>query len=265
MATSLHLSPSDGELVGRTVLISGGSRGIGAAMAEHFAARGATVGVLSRTAIPTGTSVVAFEADLQDPAAVSAAARAATETLGAIDTLIHCAGAATVSDDGVLAMGEDDWAIALETNLLGAVRLDRALVPAMVECGRGCVVHLSSIQRRFALQSSVPYATSKAALTAYSKALATTVGPFGVRVNSIAPGIVETEMSTAFAGALAEAAGVGLEEGKTELMNLFGGVPYGQIARPEEIAELVAFLVSDRAPSMLGGEYVIDGGTLQSL
>lgn len=203
--------------------------------------------------------------DLSLASEAAGLAKAALDVLGGIDILVHSAGGATLSDDGVLAMDETDWDVALETNLMAAVRLDRELVPIMKANGRGAVVHVTSIQRRLALSASVPYAVSKAALTAYSKALAADVAPYGVRVNSISPGIVETEMSLGFAGALAEKAGVGLDEGKQILMDLFGGVPLGSIAQPSELAELVAFLVSDRCQSIIGAEYVIDGGTLRTL
>ncbi|MDV6285014.1 oxidoreductase [Rhodococcus jostii] len=247
-----------GEFDGKRVLVTGGSRGIGAAISQYLRARGARVATVARSRPTQNPSLPdLITGDLTQPAEAERVSHAVLDRLGGIDIVVHSAGAATLSDGGVLSMGEHDWEVALETNLMAAVRVDRALIPAMKSQGSGAVVHISSIQRRFALGASVPYATSKAALTAYSKALALEVAPYGVRVNSIAPGIVETEMSQDFANSL--------DDGKAELMGLFGGVPLGDVAKTAEVAELVGFLVSDRCPSVIGAEYAIDGGTMRSV
>lgn len=259
-------SNGENEFAGRTVLVTGGTRGIGASVAARFARSGAAVGVIGRS-LPA-TQLDGVEVFLGDVTSVSFTEQLqaqVAERLGEVDTLIHSAGGATLSDGGVLAMSDEDWTFALHTNLLSAARLDRAFIPAMIQRSRGAVVHISSIQRRLPLSSSVPYACSKAALTAYSKALATDVAKHNVRVNSVAPGIVETDMAVDFARELADARGADLESGKQELMDRHGGVPLGRVATPVEVAELVAFLVSDRAPSIIGTEHILDGGTIRTL
>ncbi|WP_199255899.1 SDR family oxidoreductase [Mycolicibacterium mengxianglii] len=254
------------EFTGRTVLVTGGTRGIGACIAERLARSGASVGVIGRS-LPTERldGVEVFLGDVTAEGFAERVHQQVSETLGEVDTLIHSAGGATLSDGGVLAMSDADWTFAMHLNLISAARLDRAFIPAMIERRRGVVVHISSIQRRLALSTSVPYACSKAALTAYSKALATDVAKHNVRVNSVAPGIVETEMAVDFARELADARGADLESGKQELMDRHGGVPLGRVAMPVEVAELVAFLVSDRAPSIIGTEHILDGGTIRTL
>jgi NAD(P)-dependent dehydrogenase (short-subunit alcohol dehydrogenase family) len=151
-------------------------------------------------------------------------------------------------------------------NLLAAVRLDRAFVPPMVERGRGVVIHVSSIQRRLPLhESTTAYASAKAALTAYSKALSKEVGPSGVRVNSIAPGWIRTTAADALVKRLAEHGGTDEEAARRGVMSALGGIPIGRPAWPEEVAELVAFLASERASAIHGSEYVIDGGTVPTV
>jgi NAD(P)-dependent dehydrogenase (short-subunit alcohol dehydrogenase family) len=127
----------------------------------------------------------------------------------------------------------------------------------MTEAGSGVIVHVSSIQRRMPLdEATLGYAAAKAALTTDSKGLANEAGPTGVRVNTVAPGFVQTEGADGLIDRIAR--GAGIDTGHDSL----GGIPIGRPAQPAEAAELVAFLVSDRARAINGGEYVIDGGTL---
>ena len=148
-------------------------------------------------------------------------------------------------------------------NLLSAVRLDRAFVPAMVEAGKGAVVHITSIQRRMPLfESTLAYAAAKAALTTYSKGLANEVGPRGVRVNSVAPGFIATEASTRLVQRLAQTGGIEEKAALQGLMQSLGGIPRGNPGSPEDVAEVVAFLASGRAANVYGAEIAVDGGTV---
>jgi NAD(P)-dependent dehydrogenase (short-subunit alcohol dehydrogenase family) len=161
------------------------------------------------------------------------------------------------------ALGDAAWAKELDLNLMAAVRLDRELVPAMVEQGRGVVIHVTSIQRELPLpEATTAYAAAKAALSTYSKSLSKEVSPKGVRVVRVSPGWIETEASVRLAERLARDAGTDYEGGKRIIMDALGGIPIGRPSTPEEVANLIAFLASDRAGTITGTEYVIDGGTV---
>jgi len=143
------------------------------------------------------------------------------------------------------------------------VRLDRALVPAMAARGRGVVIHVTSIQRLLPLpEATTAYAAAKAALSTYSKGLSKEVSRMGVRVVRVAPGWIETEAAVRMTERVAAEAGVDAEGGRQIIMNALGGIPIGRPSKPEEVANLVAFLASDRAATITGAEYVIDGGSI---
>jgi NAD(P)-dependent dehydrogenase (short-subunit alcohol dehydrogenase family) len=154
----------------------------------------------------------------------------------------------------------------LDVNLLAAVRLDRAFVPGMIERQAGVVLHISSIQHRLPLHdSTLAYAAAKAALRTYSKGLANEVGPKGIRVNTVSPGFIETSGAHGMILQLAHSNGSSEDEARQQIMNMIGGIPMGRPGRPEEVAELVSFLASDRAASIHGADYVIDGGTMPTV
>ena len=160
-------------------------------------------------------------------------------------------------------LDDQQWHKALDQNLLAAVRLDRALVPLMVEQGSGVVIHVTSIQDRMPLpEATIAYAAAKAALSNYSKALSKEVSPKGVRVVRVSPGWVETDDAVGLVTEIARQNATDYEGGRKIVMDLLGGIPIGRPAKPKEVADLVAFLASPRAESINGTEYVIDGGTV---
>jgi len=157
----------------------------------------------------------------------------------------------------------DEWANELNLNLMPAVRLDRALLPSMLAQGSGVIVHVTSIQHELPLpESTMAYAAAKAALSTYSKSLSKEVTPKGIRVVRVSPGWIETEAAFALAERLAKQAGTDYEGGKQIIMSSLGGIPLGRPAKPREVADLIAFVVSPRACSITGTEFVIDGGTV---
>jgi len=255
------------ELAGKRALVTGGTRGIGRAIVERLWNSGATVLTTGRSRPDDLQRPELFvQADVSTRAGAAAVASRALEQLGGVDILVNSVGGSSAPVGGHAALSDDEWQRALETNLLSAVRLDRALLPTMLEQGSGVIVHVSSITRRMPLhESTLAYAAAKAALTVYSKGLSNEVGPRGVRVVSVAPGFTETQAAHDLIGRLAEGAGTDRDSARQGLMDSLGGIPLGRPGRPEEVAELVAFLVSHRAASIHGSEYVIDGGTLPEI
>jgi NAD(P)-dependent dehydrogenase (short-subunit alcohol dehydrogenase family) len=253
------------ELSGRTALITGGTRGIGKGIADRLRAGGAQVLVAARSMPADASADQVVVADVATADGVAALAAEAMERLGAIDIAVHNVGGSGQHDGGAAALTDEDWQSALETNLLAAVRLDRAVIPGMVERGAGAIVHITSIQRRAPLPTSIPYAAAKAALTNYSKALSNELAPNGVRVNAVCPGYIETESAYQMAVQISELNGTTVDQARSEIMNSIGGIPLGAPGSPADVGELVAFLVSDRARYINGAEYVIDGGSVRGV
>lgn len=255
------------EFAGKRVFVSGGTKGAGEAMVRRLAAAGAEVITAARTA-PADAALPArfITADLTTAEGTAVVARVLREECGGVDVLIHNLGGSHAPGGGFAALTDELWLEELNLNLLAAVRLDRALVPDMVARGRGVVIHISSIQRTLPLpDSTTAYAAAKAALTTYSKALSKELGPKGVRVTSVSPGWIYTTAAEAMVQRLAESGGTDEETARQGILSALGGIPIGRPAWPWEVAELVAFLASDRAAAIHGAEYVIDGGTIPTL
>ena len=172
----------------------------------------------------------------------------------------HCVGASFAKPGGALALTDDDWMQALNTNLLSAVRLDQAILPGMVEQRSGAIVHVSSLQWKRPHESSPAYGPAKAALRSYGKVLASEFGPMGIRVNTVTPGYIATPLAAARITQIMDQDGISHAEAEETLLATIGGVPLGRPGTPAEVAQLVAFLVSDAAAYITGAEFVIDGG-----
>lgn len=250
------------DLKGKRALVTGGTKGIGKAIADELAGAGATVIVSARTK-PDDTTHHFIAADLTKADQVSALAKEIADTFGGIDILINNVGGLTTPGGGHSTLTDEFWQQELDLNLISAIRLDRILLPQMIEKKSGVIIHISSVAGKQALWNlNMAYAVSKAALNSYSKALSTELADKGVRVLTVAPGPVRTEPMVKFINDYATSAGVTPEEGMKQLMAQTGGIPMGRMAEPEEVANLVHFLVSPSAAYLTGTIYAIDGGSL---
>lgn len=249
------------EFAGKRALVTGATKGAGAAITARLAQSGARVAAVARRRAETPAEIL-IEADITKLESAALIADEVLSHLGGLDVLIHVAGGSSSPGGGFAALTDALWTQELELNLLGAVRLDRTLLPHMIARGVGAVLHVSSIQRRLPLhESTIAYAAAKAALSTYSKALSKELGPKGVRVNTLAPGWIMTSASEAMVARIAASGGVEEAAARQSIMDALGGIPLGRPATPEEIAEAAVFLVSDRASAIHGAELVVDGGT----
>ena len=255
------------EFKNKRVLVTGGTAGVGLATVKRFALAGAKVLTTARETsdqLPQG--VIFVKSDLASIEGTNLVAQEVLSRLGGIDIIAHVVGGSNSPAGGFSNLTEEDWQKSLNLNLFPAVRLNRLLVPEMLKQGHGSIVHVVSIQRTLPLyESTIPYAAAKAALANYSKSMSKEISPKGIRVNSVSPGWIDTEASNAFLERIAKTNNMTIEQAQLSVMNALGGIPIGRPAKQEEVAELIAFLSSNKAGSINGAEYVIDGGTVPTV
>ncbi len=251
-------------LHGKVALVTGGSKGIGKAIAEHLSQAGAKVIVTARSRATDANPEHHFiAADMATPEGTSAVSKEVIEKFGGVDILIDNVGGLTTPGGGFSTLTDALWEQELRLNLLSTVRLDRDLLPGMIERKSGVIIHISSVAGRVPLwQLNMAYAASKAALNSYSKALANEVAGKGVRVLTVSPGAVATEPMVQLLEQLAAGSGASANEVFKDLSDKSGGVPMGRMAEPEEVASLVSFLVSPAAAYLTSANFAIDGGAI---
>jgi NAD(P)-dependent dehydrogenase (short-subunit alcohol dehydrogenase family) len=252
------------ELKDRRALVTGGTQGIGLAVVTRFREEGVRVLTTARTTPADRPDPDLFvAADVATAEGCAIVADAVHERLGGVDIVVHVVGGSSAPAGGFAVLDDEQWHRALNQNLFSAVRLDRALLPGMLDQGAGVIIHITSIQRQLPLpDATIAYAAAKAALSNYSKGLSKEVSPKGIRVVRVSPGWVETEAAVRLVTELAEKSGTDYESARQGLMKSLGGIPIGRPAQPKEVADLVAFVASPQAGSITGTEYVIDGGTV---
>ena len=254
------------EFAGKRVLVSGGTKGLGRATVDRFLAGGARVITSARGALDPVAGVEFVPADLTTAEGGEAFARAALDRLGGVDILAHVLGGSATPGGGFMALTDEHWLSELNLNLLATVRLDRLLIPPMIERGAGAVVHVTSIQSVLPLpDATTAYAAAKAGLRTYSKSISKELGPNGVRVNTVSPGWIMTDGTGVFLDRIRAANGGTIEDARQLVLAGLGGISIGRGAEPFEVAEAIAFLASDRASSIHGSEVVVDGGTVPTV
>jgi NAD(P)-dependent dehydrogenase (short-subunit alcohol dehydrogenase family) len=256
----------DLQLSGLRALVSGGTKGVGEAVVARLREAGVKVLTTARSRGELSVDEMFVAADVTSAEGCKTITDAVRRRLGGVDIIVHVVGGSSAPAGGFAVLDDEVWQRELNLNLLAAVRMDRAFLPAMIEQGSGVIVHVTSIQRQLPLpESTIAYAAAKSALSNYSKGLSKELGPKGVRVVRVSPGWVETTAATALVGRLAAEAGSDKQTARQRLMDSLGGIPIGRPAKPSEVADLIAFLVSPRAASITGSEYVIDGGTIPTV
>ena len=234
--------------MGRVVLVTGGNRGIGLAIAQAFVAEGDRVAITARSGeLPeelAGTDVLVVRADVTDTASIDAAFDRIEAELGPVEVVVANAG---ITRDGlILRMSDDDIDAVLDTNLVGALRVARRAAKGMVRQRRGRLVFVSSVVGLLGSAGQVNYAASKAGLVGVARSLARELGSRGITANVVTPGFVDTDMTAVLS-----------DERRAEIT---GAVPLGRYASPEEVAGTVVFLASDAAAYITGAVIPVDGG-----
>jgi NAD(P)-dependent dehydrogenase (short-subunit alcohol dehydrogenase family) len=258
------------DLSGKVAVVTGGSKGIGLAITEALASEGATVVVAARklsdelSRLASAHPVRPVQADLSTSEGPAQVIDEAISAFGGLDVLVNNVGAAHTRTGGFLSISDEDWATALTINFLAAVRTTRAAVPHLIE-RRGTIVTVASVNSFLPDPAVIDYCAAKAALANFCKALSRELGPRGVRVNTVSPGPVATDLWRGADGAAqtgAKATGGTPDE---VAKGAAGEMVTGRFTRPQEVADLVLLLASDRAGNVTGADFVIDGGLVTTL
>jgi 3-oxoacyl-[acyl-carrier protein] reductase len=229
--------------VGRSVLVTGGNRGIGLAIARAFAETGDTVTITHRSGDPP-EGLAGVRCDVTDPSSVAAAFSTVEERQGPVEVLIANAG--VTRDTLLLRMSDDDFSTVVDTNLIGAFRVLRHAARGMLRARKGRIVLIGSVVGLLGSPGQANYAATKAGLVGMARSIARELGSRGITVNVVAPGFVESDMTAELT-----------EDRRTEIL---AGIPLGRYASAEEVAKVVRWVASDEAAYITGAVIPVDGG-----
>jgi len=250
-------------LTGRTAVVTGGSKGIGLAVVTALARSGARVVTGATSVSPALAELVnaggveAIEIDLAQPDGPARLVAAAGDR---VDVLVNNVGRAPARPGGFLSITDQDWLDTLNLDLLAAVRATRGALPSMLAAQAGVVVSVCSVNARLPDPAVLDYSAAKAGLAAFSKALAKEVAPHGVRVNTVSPGPVATDLWLG-AGGVAQTVSAATGAQPADVASQAAGQsPTGRFTQPAEVADVVLFLASERAANITGADVIIDGG-----
>jgi NAD(P)-dependent dehydrogenase (short-subunit alcohol dehydrogenase family) len=246
---------------GKLALVTGGTQGMGAAIADRFKLGGARVIKVARSIPDELENDELFEqADMSNADDIDRLIKKVITDYGVPDIIVNNVGGSSMQKKAVDLL-DDDWQKVFNTNLFAAIRTDKGFLQEMIHRGSGVIIHITSIQGHKPLDATLPYATSKAAIRMYSKGLSNQLGPLGIRVVAVSPGFIETDGSKGLMQRVADDKKISLEEARKTTMDSIGGIPMGRPGTPQEVAELVAFVASDKGSYLHGLEIMVDGGS----